>query len=469
MKRSKSVRRAAEEFSGAELGDERRTKRLIKIVTAVERDPGISFPKAMRSDAELEAFYRFVNNESFSADQILKPHRDASWQRARDAQDVLVIHDTTHVELPGEPREGMGLTTSGHYGFLAHVSLVVSRYGQTPLGVPRIETITRTGRKWSQRKRRRSIVEMNDPTRESLRWIRAIEELETARKGQFEALHVMDAEGDFFGLFSALRDHRARFIIRAGQLTRNIIDAESERQLIEVINEIEPRATRTIEISSRKQPMGRAASASRRHPARQARTTIVAIGAKRIQIPRTFYSKQDEDDVVVNVVRVWETKPPKGELPIEWVLLTTEPIRTKADLGRVVDAYRCRWLIEDFFKALKTGCALEKRQIDSYSAMCRVLALLAPIACRLLLLRAAFRDAPDSKANLLFDAVELTLIAEAQVRPAPIPETTGDALTLLARLGGHLKSNGPPGWQTLGRGYETLLSLKLGWKIAQKM
>lgn len=168
-------------------------------------------------------------------------------------------------------------------------------------------------------------------------------------------------------------------------------------------------------------------------------------------------------------MRVWEPKPVKDEPPVEWILFTTEPIRTKADLERIVDAYRSRWIIEDFFKALKTGCALEKRQIDSYSAMCRVLSLLAPIACRLLLLRAAFRHVPSSKANLLFDTAELTLIAEAQVRPEPVPKTTGQALTLLARLGGHIKNNGPPGWQTLARGYETLLSLKLGWKIAQKM
>jgi len=469
VKKSKSVRRAAEEFSGAELGDERRTKRLIKIVTAVERDPGISFPKAMRSDAELEAFYRFINNESFSAARILEPHRYATWQRAKDAQDVLVIHDTTHVELPGEPRTGMGMTTAGHYGFLAHVSLVVSRCGQAPLGVPRIETITRTGRKWSKRKRRRQIVELNDPTRESLRWIRAVEDIETVRDGQFEALHVIDAEGDFFALFSAMRDHGARFIIRAGQLSRNVIDSDQERQLVEVVNEIRPRVERTIEISSHKQTMGKAAAAAKRHPSRRARSAQVAIGATRIEIPRTYYSTQDEANVAVNLVRVWEPKPVKGEPAIEWVLFTTEPIRTKADLGRVVDAYRCRWIIEDFFKALKTGCALEKRQIDSYSAMCRVLSLLAPIACRLLLLRAAFRDVPTSKAKLLFDAVELKLIAEAQVRPVPVPKTIGEALTLMARLGGHIKNNGPPGWQTLARGYETLLSLKLGWTIAQKM
>jgi hypothetical protein len=468
VRNSNSIGRAAEEFVGAQLGDERRTKRLIKIATAVERDPAISFPKAMRSDAELEAFYRFINNDGFSATSILEPHREATWDRAKAAGDVLVIHDTTHVELPGEPRSGMGLTTTGHYGFLAHVSLVVSRHGLTPLGVPRIETIVRTGKKWSRRKKRRSVVAKKDPSRESLRWLRAVQDVEEVRIGNFDALHVTDAEGDFFELFSAMRDAGARFIIRAGQLSRVVFDSELRRQLVDVVNDIPQRLTRTIEISSRKKNMGKAAAATKRHPPRRARTVRVAIGATRIEIPRTYYSTKTEDAVAVNLVHVWETSPEKGEPEIEWVLLTTEPIRTKAELENIVDTYRCRWIIEDFFKALKTGCALEKRQTESYAAMCRVLSLLAPIACRLLLFRAALRDAPNAKAETLFDVVELRLLAEAQVNPAPIPKTIEQALALLARLGGHLRNNGAPGWQTLARGYETLLSLKLGWKIAQK-
>src|SRR5664280_3054686 len=85
VRSSNSIGRAAEEFAGAQLGDERRTKRLIKIAAAVERDPAISFPKAMRSDAELEAFYRFINNDGFSAAHILEPHREDTW-------DLSLIH-----------------------------------------------------------------------------------------------------------------------------------------------------------------------------------------------------------------------------------------------------------------------------------------------------------------------------------------------------------------------------------------
>jgi hypothetical protein len=468
VRNSNTIRRAAEEFAGAQLGDERRTKRLIKIAAAVERDPAISFPKAMRSDAELEAFYRFINNDGFSAARILEPHREATWARAKAYGDVLVIHDTTHVELPGEPRSGMGLTSTGHYGFLAHVSLVVSRRGQTPLGVPRIETLTRSGKQWTKRKGKRRIVEKDNPSRESLRWMRAVQDVEEARADKFDALHVIDAEGDFFELFSAMHEAGARFIIRAGQLSRNVIDGELKRPLADVANDIEQRVTRTIEISGRKQTKGKGACSTKRHPPRRARTVRVAIGATRIEIPRTHYSSMIGDSVGINLVRVWETSPEKGEPEIEWVLFTTEPVRTKADLESVIDAYRCRWIVEDFFKALKTGCALEKRQTESYPAMCRVLSLLAPIACRLLLLRAVLREAPNAKASALFDAIELKLIAGAQVKPAPIPKTIEQALALLARLGGHIRNNGPPGWQTLARGFETLLSLKLGWNIAHK-
>ena len=71
----------------------------------------------------------------------------------------------------------------------------------------------------------------------------------------------------------------------------------------------------------------------------------------------------------MNVVRVWETDPPRGQPAVQWVLLTSEKIGSAAALQRVVDIYRKRWLIEEYFKALKTGCSLEKRQVGSFDAL----------------------------------------------------------------------------------------------------
>src|SRR5687768_2520065 len=89
------------EFAGAQLGDERRGERLVKIAQRLERDPRSSFPQSMRTTAELEGFYRFVNNDAFQPWQLLAPHRKAVFERAEQAKTVLVVHDTTHVEFPG--------------------------------------------------------------------------------------------------------------------------------------------------------------------------------------------------------------------------------------------------------------------------------------------------------------------------------------------------------------------------------
>jgi len=188
-----------------------------------------------------------------------------------------------------------------------------------------------------------------------------------------------------------------------------------------------------------------------------------------IRFPNTGRVDAFPDGLVVNVVRVWEPNPPANEPPVEWILLTSDPIDSATDLEHVVDVYRARWTIEDYFKALKSGCALERRQMESYDALRKVLAILAPIAWRLLYLRGLARSAPNRRPTWAFSSLELELLSRAPAtRAYPRPKNVHEALALLARLGGHLKNNGPPGWQTLGRGYEKLLLLRLGWRLAKE-
>jgi len=83
------------EFDGAELGDDRLGSRLLRIAQALDGDPASGFPRAMRSDAELEGLYRFINNGRFSADDIVAPHLQRTFERAREAGEVLAIHDSS--------------------------------------------------------------------------------------------------------------------------------------------------------------------------------------------------------------------------------------------------------------------------------------------------------------------------------------------------------------------------------------
>jgi hypothetical protein len=446
----------SEEFDGAELGDDRLGSRLLRIARALESDPAGGFPRAMRSDAELEGLYRFVNNGRFSADDVVAPHLERTFERARKAGEVLAIHDSSYFQSAKQaPRRQAGITSVvGARGFIAHIALVTTLEGM-PLGLGHLETLVRTGSKTRKPKRGEKKV--------TARWLRSMQTV----SDQVRATHVIDAEGDFFELLQAMQQAEARFVVRAGHL-RRVVECEGVRGNLEaVIAGLKPRVFREIELGERRYVERLRGPNSRvRHPQRQARTARVAISGARLALPSP--ALRGKSELSVNVVRVWETDPPRGQPAVEWVLLTSEKIGSAAALQRVVDVYRKRWLIEEYFKALKTGCSLEKRQVASFDALRKVLALLAPIAYRLLRLRALHRQAEDAPASAGFDAVDLQLIARAQRPPTSLPKTLEQAYLLLARLGGHIKNNGPPGWLTLAAGYETLLVLRIGWFLGRE-
>ena len=136
----------------------------------------------------------------------------------------------------------------------------------------------------------------------------------------------------------------------------------------------------------------------------------------------------------------------------------------------MVDAYRCRWTIEEFFKALKTGCAFEKRQLESAHALSNALAVFAPVAWRLLLLRTLARhtEAPATAA-LNPNQIEClrAFMLERHGRKLPGVLTARDAMLAIAKMGGHITNNGDPGWIVLGRGFDRLLDVELGFAIAR--
>jgi hypothetical protein len=423
----------------------------------------------MGSDAALEAFYRFINNVGFGAADIVAPHIAATAKRAKAAGTVIAVHDTTMMEY-GATRLDLGTTTGGkHFGFVAHAVLLMAEQDGLPLGIAHLETFNRSGKKWQKRRKhgQRTRVHSHDKNRESLRWLRGLHAVERARPGRFEAIHVTDAEGDFFELLASVHTQRARFVIRAGQLDRLVMNGRHMCSVREVADKIAPRTSWKVQLTERKHPPGSNRSVKRRYPARSARTAKVAVGAARITIGKTRYSDVEATPLEISVVRVWEPKPPEGESAVEWVLFTTEDTSSAGALRRIVEIYRKRWVIEDYFKALKSGCSLEKRQVESYNALTKVLALFAPIAYRLLLLRGWERTNSRAAAIRVFSRIDLHLMACAPANHGrPAPKTIADAMALLARLGGHIRNNGKPGWQTLAWGYEKLLLMKLGWVAA---
>ena len=446
------------EFSTARLGDERRKRRLEHVARSAMHAPQMGFPQMVASDAELEGIYRLLSNEDVRAEDVLAPHISATFDRMQSGGECLVVHDTTDFVFRGHSRrDGLGMMWGDEQqGFLAHIAFAVMRgEARLPLGVCALEHVRRFARTGANHGMERQ----SDPDRESLRWERGLRAVEARRDG-FSCVHVMDREADIYDVLALATELGARFVIR---VTHDRALAE-EGRVFDRLNSLEPAVQMKIELTARRD-RGRPLAVRKRNPARDGRTAYVALGACRMTLKSPARAHSSLRELSVNVVRVWEPKPPAGQPAMEWRLYTSEPISTPEQMLAVVDAYRSRWVIEEFFKALKTGCSMEKRQLESFHALANALALFIPIAWKMLLARSLCRHAPDAPAATLLTDVQMKLLVHRLQLQRP-PESAEEATYVVAKLGGHLRRNGLPGWLTLGRGFEALLLMQAGWNAA---
>jgi hypothetical protein len=462
----------AQEFAQAELGNRSRTHRLCELAQTLSRAPDRSFPKAVSSEAELTALYRFLGNPAYDYLDIIEPHILASSQRVVEAGTVLVIHDTTELEFSGEtPRQGLGRLRGEDQGFLAHFSLAVSALGPPrPLGVVGMRTWARTGPKKSKKDRMRARAQRaKDPNnKESQRWAEGIDEVAARIGDQAQLIHLADREGDSYPLLASLIEQNRRFIIRLCH--DRAVGAEVVVGTQDHVSDVLRGVAAIVE---REVPLSRRAASPipgirRTHPAREGRMARLSMRATRLLLKRPGRLGATYPQwLTVHVVHVEEVDPPADVEPVQWTLVTTEPIDTAAQLLQIVDWYRTRWLIEEFNKALKTGCGIEKRQLEDYHGLTNALAVFVPIAWRLLLLRHLARTCPGAPATQVLTPIQIQVLRTFSVRVAVGEEpTVRQVLWAVAGLGGHLKRNGEPGWLTIGRGYEELLTLELGWAAA---
>jgi hypothetical protein len=174
-------------------------------------------------------------------------------------------------------------------------------------------------------------------------------------------------------------------------------------------------------------------------------------------------------------VSACEIDAPAGvEQPLDWLLLTSEPVTSLADALKVIDRYRRRWLIEEYHKAQKTGCRLEQSQLEDRDAFIRLAAITGLVAARLLQLRDQADD--ESTANTpaiehIDDALWLSIVSHLAKHDNPGTLTVKQFYHTLARLGGWLgrKHDGRPGWQSLWGGFSQVAAYVEGARIAQRL
>lgn len=445
------------------MGDARLNRRVQRCAIALGAGPKRSFPDVFPNKADLEGFYRLMQNPVVDAEDLVAPHRRQSWSRwsSGEVPFALIIHDTTELAWPGEtPREG--LPWNGKKSVMqAHVSLLVGA-GEAPEvhGVVGFSTFTVANKTWQQTQARhtfRSLAVGSD------RWRDAVVEAHRNAPDGVRLMHVMDREADDYPLWCTILDEDGAFVIRSTHDRR--VEGETG-PLSHVLAQQPFVVSREVWLSRRS---GRRPPKTRKtHPDRDHRAARLSVRFGPVEIRRPdACRKLNRAAIEMFVVEVVEIDPPAGVEPVNWRLLTTLPVVDPSTALQIVDIYRRRWLIEEFNKALKTGCALEERQAASVWTLCNTTALMLPFAVRLLQLRAATRDKPDVPADELLDEAELLALKELvpKHRLGDRP-TRMQVLLAIAALGGHLRSNGPPGWLVIARGLQQLHQTAEGWKAA---
>jgi hypothetical protein len=409
----------------------------------------------------LEAVYRFLSNERVDWQQLLEPEVTQTLERVVETGSCYAIHDSSSMMMTGESFRGDVGSLDG-YGasFLAHFCLAVS-VGPVPgpLGLLGIDALFRPD--GPRRKQPGWYDTYARDDKESLRWPRMVDHVEALLAGRGSLIHLMDSEGDDFALLSSLVARSRRFVMRARQ---NRALADDAGHLDDSLDTVEAVACRQVMLGARSKAACRGRKT--KHKPRAPRSAKLQIRARRVCLRRPAHVGANSPKALeLHVVQACEIDVPDGLDAVDWKLYTTEPIDTAEQIIAVVDHYRTRWLIEEYFKALKTGCSFEKRQVESQRALLNTLALYAPIACRLLALR------HESRAELVATSLTARQIKVLRaVRRQPLPEwpTARDLMLAVAGLGGHIKYSGDPGWQVLGRGYLDLLAFEAGWVARER-
>lgn len=459
-------------------GDKRLDKRLLRITSQLTKSPRASLPDMMRDEAGLEGCYRFMRNEKVTTDAILSTHQ-AQTLAALDHHEVtLSVADTTAFrmkECDGDS-QGLGPLTgkSGAQGFFCHTTLMQSVDGK-PLGIGHVHNFVRKIERVSKSKRKG----LMDPDNERGRWLEAMRNVESwAKDSATRLIHVADRESDMFELIEAALAENMSFVIRAKRKrmteSRNKEAQPRYRPMEEVLDMMPYVCQRDVPISKRRNYVGskkRNKAQQKSHPSRDKRTATLSFYAEAMNFryPAKI-SRQDKTSAQWNVVYVSEKNPPTNQPPVSWILFTSEPIDTEQQVLTIIDYYRGRWQIEELFKAIKSGCAFESRQFRSYNALQNMLATTLPVACSLLTLRWSSRQSPDEPATNVVAAPLLeVLLALDPKLPTLEKISLKQALWAIASLGGHLKRNGPPGWSTLGKGYQKLLAYRIGWNAKNNL
>ena len=467
---------AQREFGGAPLGDERLSRRLVHSAIVEAHNPMDSFPGAAEGKrAMIKGHYRLLDQPDESAvtlENILLPHRQQTLRRMQAEKTVLCIHDGTDLDYNGAAEcVGLGVigtnqTDANSRGLHLHSTFVVNGKG-LPLGVLSARCKAPVERSEDDE---RPSPQVPIEEKKTYDWFLAVRDCEAvaASMPHTKIVQVMDREADIFELFDDWRQgaRRTHLLVRAKHNRRTTAD----EKLFDAVRVTPPRLRFQLQVS--RQSVRPKKSKQKARTKRVERVAEMTLRYREVELPPPRHLG-DHKPISLWLVHAVEEDPPPGAQPIEWFLLTTMAITSPEQARRVLEHYCLRWRIEDWHRVLKTGCGIEKLRNETAARLKRALAIYLVVGWRVMLMALLGREEPGLPPEVLFTDLELEVLtayanSRRDLKP---PERLGDAVRLVARLGGYQdrKSDPPPGNQVLWIGYSKLRGMCEGFLLARQV
>ena len=466
-----------DEMKTADLKDKRLNNRLREVLSQLGGQPTASIPAACGGHAEMTAAYRLFDNENATFEAILKSHIDTTGQRIASHPVVLLVQDTSEIDVtrPQQQVAGAGPLDGGsRRGTLLHLLHAFTPDG-TPLGT--VHALT-----WVRDEANESCASLSRAQRgatpieekESQRWVdmfrRTCEEAQRCPSTQLVCL--ADSEADIYELLAeaTTAPQRVDWIVRACQnraLQRTNGREIAEKHVREHVLTKPVLFTQPIHVRGRKAKVD-CEKRGRRQP-RDSREAEMEVRAARVTLRPPWRADRKLPPVTVNVVLVREVDPPKNDVPVEWLLLTSLPVDGIEQVRLVIQYYCTRWMIEVFFRVLKSGCRVEERQFENIDRLLSCLAVYLIVAWRTLYVCRLGRGCPDISCEAVFDPAEWKSVWNVIHKAAPpsTPLRLGEMVRRVAQLGGYVNRKGgdPPGPQTIWIGMQRTHDFARCWKL----
>ena len=446
-----------------DFGDGRLAAGGAQLHAALVARPGSCIRRLGGTRAREMRFTRFLRHKAVTAAAM--SHHAAEQTAGRVAgRDVVAIQDTSELVLGGRRarRAGYGPVGKGGAigGLLLHPVLVVDADSEALLGVASMQVWNRKGGGKRSSRRRRATSD-----KESQRWIEGAQQAGKVLASASSITVVADRESDTYDLFEQRPAH-VDLIVRACQNRRIDPPQGADGLLFDVIDS-QPEA-------------GRLEVAIPAAPGRKARTAALAVRYTPVVLRRPRYGDRAlPETVAVTLVDVREVATPAdGSKPIHWRLLTTHPVSDLSQAQRVLELYRLRWIIEEFFHTLKTaGFDIEAADISKPQAMINLVAAATIAAITVKQLVQArdgttdqcITDAFEPDDQPLLEAVSAKLEGKTQRQRNPHPKgSLAFASWVIARLGGWTGYYGKPGPKVMRRGLDDFRAIKFGASLRSK-